>query len=995
MLVCFGAAITIIVGVRAPCRSLAGVAAALLAAACELATVAPPAAEPGVVFTYPVDHQLDVPTGSRIVVTFSEPVIAAALGACGDDGGGGFCLVGPDGAVDAAAEVAENGKSVQIRSAALAEGTTYALHVGGALAPFARNLPASGPLLSFTTRATRPRAAPPEVIAINATAPARLGEPDVRPLHETTTLRLVFSEPLDPRTVELGLGAIELVDAATHTPVPATVYASGIHVSIDPIDDLAPGPYELRLGDHLTDLGGTPVAPIAFALEVGDSRRGAAPVAQLLRTRQPGDPGPADTRAGVQPNAIQLDNPLIGRHQLDLRPSTLVTELGDPRALGGPIAFTLRRGQRLGITGLDVALGGEIPAGLSTGDLQIELLTDADGRLYRNPYQPPSQRPDNTHAPLYVDLMLDVAVFATDPTGNAVLAQIALGVQATGTAIATDGVLAIETAAAMELGLLGVTSVPTNFVLELINDPTASAPVDTTPPELIATSPAAETRELAVDGGIELVFGEPVDLDRLRAGGLRLETAGGTQVAAAIEPHGAAVVVRPRARLAYGTEYRVVLADVADVAGNALAEHAPIALATPARASTNVPLTAVAVTPGAPCALTGAGPTSPGRCAGGAAGDQPYRPFELEAGRAIEVAFSAPLQPTSVTRGAACGAGSVRIEELDEAGACVGPVAGTLLPRARGLTFVPDRPWGVGARYRLTLVSGGNNACNANELCSLDGPAASFDPLNGTESGDGGGPNLVVDFVGAAPTGAVPLLTEAAPYTDVNGSGFVDGVESPRDENRAALRITGTTGSVSNASFTMADCLPATPETEGCMYLLGAMPVALRPLERDCALPGGGVAASCLPIEISAQAMYATSLAMSASVGISINANTGTNVLRVREPADGPLLGYLVDGGGGAPTMVVALELYLDAPDMSLPLSSHDLHSKPLALALEGPVSFLPDGRMAIELSNLADVPVSVRIDAPLGIGGTIDMVLPRGEMRLRLVSPALRGGPR
>ena len=102
-------------------------------------------------------------------------------------------------------------------------------------------------------------------------------------------------------------------------------------------------------------------------------------------------------------------------------------------------------------------------------------------------YQPADQRPENERAPLYVDLSLDVAVYATDPHGNAVLTQTVLGVQATGIAVATDGVLAIETVASMELALLGVTRAPTNLVLELITDPAGVVAADTTPPAVLAT----------------------------------------------------------------------------------------------------------------------------------------------------------------------------------------------------------------------------------------------------------------------------------------------------------------------------------------------------------------------------------------------------------------------------------------------------------------------------------------------------------------------------
>jgi hypothetical protein len=113
--------------------------------------------------------------------------------------------------------------------------------------------------------------------------------------------------------------------------------------------------------------------------------------------------------------------------------------------------------------------------------------------------------------------------------------------------------------------------------------------------------------------------------------------------------------------------------------------------------------------------------------------------------------------------------------------------------------------------------------------------------------------------------------------------------------------------------------------------------------------------------------------------------------MRVREPGGGDVKGYIVDRCG-MPTFVTTLELYMDAPDMSIPLSSHDLHSKPLSVALEGPVAFLADGRIAIQLANTADLPVAVGIDAPLGIAGSVKMIVPKGEMKLQLMSPAPRG---
>lgn len=940
-------------------------------------------------FTYPINGEVDVPTGARIVVTFSDTVVAGALGACTGTSGA-FCVVGPDGPVEAMPEVTGEGHSVQLDGASLEPGTKYDVFVGSELVPGAKNLGDSGPLFSFTTRAERPRAAAPAVVAINGGDP--MAPESFRPLTETSTIRLVFSEPLDPRGVRLGAGSFELLDGGG-SAVPATIVSEGIHVSIDPTDDLTAGAaYTLRLGSSIVDLGGQAMEPATFTLTPQQTRNG-EPVIHTLKIRKPTDPGPTLSRSGATPNEVVVAKPLIGRETSKMLDGGLEAELHDPKALGGPIAFTLRRGQRVAMTGMQIKLGGQIPSGLDTGDVTIELLTDAGGRLYRNPYQPEDQRPENDRAPMYVDLTMDLAIFAKDPTGNAALTQTVLGVQATGTAIATDGVLAIETIAAMDLKLLGVTSAPTNMVLELLTDGShVDPPADTTAPSLVASLPG-QSEEAAVDSGIELIFDEPIDIDRARAGGITLEDTVSGVVPSTIESHGAAVVIRPLQPLAYSRIYRVVMSDVADLAGNK-PSIPNLSFTSPALQGSNVPTTAVAIHPGAPCVLTGANGTTAGRCEGGQGGDDTYHPFTLAANEPIEVAFSAPVRRSSVTRGTACGQGSVRIEELNAAGACTAVVPGTLMVHDRSLTFVPDVPWVEGTRYRFQLVSGTNTGCDNGDICGPQN-AMNFDPLNGTESGDAGGAPLTVTFTAEPASTGTYMFAKAAPFTDVNGSGFIETVEQRRDENRAGMRITGTTGAVESASFDAPDCDPSTPEKEACMYMTGAMPSVMGELTTTCPLPGGATADKCVPVTMGPQAMLATSLTMDAEASVIINipisTDTGTSVMRIREPADGPVMGYIVDKGG-TPTMVTALDLYMDAPDMSVLLSSHDLHSKKLSVQLEGPVKFLADGRIAIDLTNTADLPVEVGISGVAS--GTVKMIVPQGQMKLQLLSPALRGAP-
>lgn len=917
------------------------------------------------------------------MVTFSDPVLESQASSA-------VSLVGPDGPVQAEIAVSENGKTLSVTSRALAAGATYGLQVQNALAPTAQNIPGTGPLLSFTTRSNRPRAAAPTLIAVNGGDPTDVTS--FRPLFETTTIRLVFSEPLDPRSVKMGAGGFELLDSAGAL-VPASLISNGIHVSIDPKDDLAAGAtYTLRVGNQLLDLGGQAMTPTAVTL-TPQASRGAGPIAQVLRTRQSADPGPRESRSGVTPNEIALSSALIGDITAKLQPSALAAEMGDPKALGGPIAFTLRKGQRLTTSGLDIKLGGEIPSGLSTGDLRIELLTDAGGRIYRNPYQPAEQRPENERAPLYVDLTLDLAISATDDMGNATVTQTVLGVQLTGTAIATDGVLAIEQVGAMEMGLLGVTAAPTNMVMELVTDNAATVDTDTAAPALESSMPQM-SGELAVDAGIELIFNEVIDIDRARAGGIRLEDTVSGPVATTIESHGSAIVLRPVAQLQYSRIYRVVFADVADVAGNQLTMN-NLSFVTPTLLSTNVGPSVSAVYPGVACALTGATATSPGRCAGGLSTDELYRPFTIATDQPITVAFTGPIRRNQIARGTACNTGNVRVEEVDMAGACTAVVPGTLMTHDRDLVFVPDVPWTAGKRYKLTLVSGNNASCDAGEICGMTN-AANFDPLAGDEGGDAGGPSLVIPFTGAEPTGGTFLMTSPFPFTDVNGSGFRDNSEQLRDDNRAALRITGTSGAISSASFTGPDCVPSTPQVENCMYLVGSMPAIMGAASTTCPLPGGESAPVCIPVTMSAQSMYGTSVTMDANAGLTISTPTGIQVMRIREPASGPVMGYVIDRGG-TPTMVVALDLYMDAPDMriqaiGIQAATHDLHSKKLSVVLEGPLTFRPDGRIAISLANTADLAVDVNIDITILGDAVVKMVVPKGEMKLQLLSPAQRG---
>ena len=125
-----------------------------------------------------------------------------------------------------------------------------------------------------------------------------------------------------------------------------------------------------------------------------------------------------------------------------------------------------------------------------------------------------------------------------------------------------------------------------------------------------------------------------------------------------------------------------MLGDVADVAGNKLDDPSP-RLHDAGAAEHERAVTVVAVHPGVPCTLTGGQPRR-ARAAAPAAttATTSTSRSRCRADEPIEVAFSQPPSPASVTHGTSCNTGSVRIEEVDAGGAALAPaVGGTLIAR--------------------------------------------------------------------------------------------------------------------------------------------------------------------------------------------------------------------------------------------------------------------------------------------------------------------------
>jgi hypothetical protein len=925
---------------------------------------APPG--PGLTFTWPRDGQLDVPHRAPVVLHFSDAIAAGLL----DAGCPTLCVESARGATAGRFELVAPDTVVFSPAADFEDSVEYRVRIAQAVLPAATNLTVD-PRLHFTARQTRPKAgAPAQVLAFNDEPP----DAGTRPFLDVAPLRLLFSEPLDPASVTAT--TVTLSGGAGAVAVACTT--GGAQLVVDPLADLQPGvPWTLRV-DGVRDLGGEAVPPFTLVVTPVRAALPDGLLSQVLVLDPPwtGLSAPSSALSGAAVNASLATSPLIGNATLGVRGGSLRAELGDPSAFGGPIPLVLRRGQYFELSPLLVRLGGVVESGYQTGDLRLTILGDAVGFLSRNPLRPPSQLPDDARSPVLVDLTFDAVLTAADPQGNALATQTLMGLRLLGTSTADGAQLVIDQVSAIDFSTLGIGIAPTTMALRLRTGGVAATPAPVTP-RLTAVFPPGG--QAVPDSSFHFLFDAPLPPE-----GLALQlTENGVALAAGVRSSGSSLIVSPARRLLEGATVRL--------SGGPL--PAPQSFIVRASTPTAEPPKLASVTVGAPCALTRTSATSGGACAGGQPGDTAYLRSELPANRVLRVGFTQAMRP--ITLGASCGTGAVRVERLDAAGACAAVVPGTLAMADRAFTFTPNQPWVVGTDYRLMLVAGNNVACGPDEVCSRSAVPLDTDPL----TGGAGGPDVVLRFAATAPTpdSAQPLASE--PLGDVNGNGALDGAETLPAENRVAMEVAGTSGIVTSASLNGADCVAARGGQQSCSALQTDLPVVVGALLARCPIDAtGALTASggpCLQVRVLPNVIYGTALSMNTrAIGVLPidNLSTGEMVMRVRE-GGAPAMGYIMAEAGQAhPQFVIRQGVWLDTPSLLIlgGLVAHDLVSKPLDIVLKGPLTFTPDGRMHVALQNTADVALSVGITA-LGLGGAIELRIPRNEMKLTVVGPPLR----
>lgn len=203
----------------------------------------------------------------------------------------------------------------------------------------------------------------------------------------------------------------------------------------------------------------------------------------------------------------------------------------------------------------------------------------------------------------------------------------------------------------------------------------------------------------------------------------------------------------------------------------------------------------------------------------------------MPANRSIHVAFSQVMKADTIRLPGVAPStdpGTFVVQKCESATSCNSPtpVHGVLKIKARGLTFVPNKPWVDGALYRYTLnsddLTANANACNADgtAICAVDEVSGTGHPLKTSmlDSSRGynqGGPAMTIYFTGAPASDNVLQLLQQYPVADVDASFNLDPGEqmpysdpnlsmadNPRAElNAAKIEVSGTGGIITSATM--------------------------------------------------------------------------------------------------------------------------------------------------------------------------------------------------
>lgn len=810
------------------------------------------------------------------------------------------------------------------------------------------------------------------------------------PFMDFSSIRLTFSHQLDRDSIVVN-ESFSLKAEGSENSIAGDLFIKDRTLTFDPRDDLIPGTnYILNLTEGIQSASG-------LSLETTDyENKIYSPLSSLPRTTlvqkitDSNDGQILSPLSGEAINSIPLKSILIGAEDTIYIAGDLFAELGFIPNFPDASPLVLRKGAVMKGSAIEVKIGGHVPAGFNTGSINLTLVSDGHGYLMKN------TSTDAKNAPLQVHLLLDVAMTAegtpTDTRANGTMSQDILHLELFGWAKTVNDVMVIDAIGEVEPKILGLedASATVSFHLEAYADQNnpPQIPVDNISPELQSWVPGDNVAYMNLSEPLILTFSEPLANSSLN-NAISL-TNNGSDQSISVYQDGSVLIIQPEDILDNNTQYQLMLSEViTDISGNAITPL-NLTFTTPFINTTDTaaPLIESAY-PGYNCLLTGEDIANgiSGRCNNGKEDDDQFSLFQLPANRNIEVTFNQPMKIDSMILGTDCTSGTVRIEKVDTDGACVKTVPGLLTRRATGLSFTPNEMWKDGALYRYTLVSVESDTCGDNtELCSQANLPLNTDPLKITSvNRKEGGDTFSIVFSGVAMENNYVFNPLAQiPTTDSNKNFNFDGGETAISENVGKLEAIGRSGLVSEANM---GCKPDNEpcEDEKNIFISGLLPTDIGVWDEEN---------QRIEVKVYPQALMSTSALMYAKIiGIWAEEPTGPQIMRVRYDVDGqgnmiPAKGYITENDQGQATFTTSLEVYLDAPELKpLGFGSTNLHSLPLTMNLTGPVTFLADGRMEVQLTNIDPVDIDVEITI-FGTGAAgVQLVIDTGALSLNLVS--------
>lgn len=982
------------------------------------------------IFSFPTQNQGYVATSSPVYLRFSSPITTDDL----------------EPALRLERLQGENGEAVAINSTLSDDRRTLILTPEKPLAPAARyrvmaeeltsenrpvGFPATG--IEFETRLaiTGPLLERIDPEASEGFTIVNL-VPDGSnfPLTNLASLRMQFNEPLDPQSTRYGDSVI--LKNAEGKLVPAELLVKGQNLTLDPDDDLVPGSqYTLSLTSAIRSTLGGELNPGSYEHFTFTPERagGRANIPLKVASHQQSR---RSSLSGELINSVNLASAMMGPLNLTyMGPDT--GPLGDRPVTGDIFAdlanvanyadvtpLRIRKGALM--TGTDVAINvaGALPAGLNSGTVKVRFLSDANGFMVPNPYSTSSTAPKN------ILMFVDIAMNAGNPTANAALGQELLNVPVVGTVGMKEGALYIDAMAVIEPQVMGIDQASglVSFRLEGYrhsqNAP-ATGPADATAPKLLSAVPGNNVDSLRPGDPLILYFDQPLKRSSVEKA-ISLDDSEGGSVEYSLAVDGSNVVIRPDRPLRHGRTYTLTADGLQGVNGEtALVSPQTFSLA-PTQTGTSQRQSPLVLTtlPGFPCAKTDATPDMDsafqGRCAGGHSSDDRLPIQRHPADRPIIVRFSQNMHPASLKAGI-----TVKLER-NQGDGWESFDDFVLEVDAREIRLQPLQVWDSNTLYRYTLVSSPGmtgTAIYSDSGLPLQTQLLSPSPRK-FNNRRFGGPDMVNYFRGGEASGMTLVPLRNLPAADANA----DLALNPEEQG-----IEPDSDGKYRASANSANVIVAPDSVQSA--LVDNVNIGCR-VRRDC--PGDQFLylTAMLDVEIDNKVMdddpgkiaviidptviYTTDLDVHIRIddsrqpicaylcnvgnligGVDQLAPSGPMLMRMRHGGaarDEGITGFIYnDEDTGQLMFEISLDLYLDAPylEIDIPLTKldHNMRSFPINdLVVRGPVDFLDDGRLQINLRNTQPVDMDVSVTGKV-LGGLGDIFVGSPDTEMRLTIPA------